>query len=79
MVPQLVEFGIDMDVARALAGTCRPEHVRGWLQHARASPGLKNPAGLVVARLRGGIPPPVQRDNGSRRYIEGEYAQFIEH
>ena len=77
-------LGVDPTTARKLAGNCEPDTVTGWVDYAQGAKGLDNAAGLVVARLRAGEPAPSptrKRDQSDRwqRFVEGEYADYIEH
>jgi hypothetical protein len=81
----LVGFGISEPVARDLAAVCEIDQVEGWVTYARGAQGLRDPAALVVARLRAGEPAPVvesPEDPDSpearrRRYTGGEFAEYI--
>lgn len=78
----LTGLGVDPTTARKLAGSCAPGDVVGWVEYARKAQGLDNAAGLVVARLRAGEPAPDpggDGDGGRRRFIEGEFAEFVQH
>jgi len=72
---------VSTDALREVAAVFEadPERVRGWVDYARRQPNLANPAGFLLARLRSGDPPPTLPARDPRRYIEGEYAEFIEH
>ena len=83
----LRDFGVDPVTARTLvARGCSEDQVRGWIAYARQAKGLSNPAGFVVSRLQLGASPPAPVNSGAdeqrqhrRRFIEGEYAEFIMH
>lgn len=75
----LIEFGIARDVALGLVQSASPDHIEGWIAYAKESQNrLKNPQGFVVDRLKKGAEPPRRKDD-RYRYIQGEYADFIEH
>ena len=79
-VSMLLEVGIETLTAQQLASRCSLEQIEGWCEYVRRSVGLINPAGLVVSRLREGVPAPKAPDNGNgRRYISGVYAEYIRH
>jgi len=81
----LTSLGVDPATAKKLAGTCDPGDVAGWVSYAKKAQGLDNAAGLVVARLRAGEPAPAPGGDGDRddadrrRFISGEYAEYIQH
>ena len=79
-VSLLMELGIETLTAHHLASQCRLEEIERWCEYARRSKGLNNPAGLVVSRLRQRVPAPrpAGNGNGRRRYICGEYAEYIQ-
>lgn len=76
-VTLLMDLGVETLIARELAAECSLEDIQAWTAYARASTGLTNPPGLVVSRLRKGVPPP-KGGNGRRRYVSGEYAEYIQ-
>ena len=80
-VALLLDVGIDTQTARQLAASCSLDDIRGWVTHAQCSIGLRNPAGLVVSRLRKQVPAPKlpEAADGASRYLSGEYAAFIQH
>jgi hypothetical protein len=55
--------------------------VRDYIEAARAKKGLHNPQGWVVRGLQSGQPPPNARApaRDRNRFIEGEFADVIEH
>lgn len=53
----LESIGIQSTIAEQLAGKPLAD-IRGWVEYVQAGQGLTNPAGLVVKRLKAGIPPP---------------------
>jgi hypothetical protein len=79
----LTALDVETVTARRLAGSSDPARVDGWVTYARRAQGLANPAAFVVARLLAGEVPPTPPANGSRsdgrRFIEGEFAEFIRH
>ncbi len=82
-VPEAVELltglGVDPLVAERLAAECPIEEIEDWIAYASACRGLTNPAGLVVSRLRRGVPAPRTPVTDSSRYVSGEYAAYIQH
>lgn len=55
------------------------EDVRGWIADAKHKESkLENPQGYVVSKLREGEKPPGREDDPDK-YINGEYAEYIEH
>ena len=80
-VALLLDVGIEPLTAQQLAASCPIDNIRGWVTYAQCCIGLRNPAGLVVSRLRKQVPapePPEVADAASR-YVSGEYAAFIQH
>jgi DNA-binding transcriptional regulator YhcF (GntR family) len=78
----LAGLGVEPGKARRLAGTCKPAEVLGWVAYAQQAQGLTNPAAFVVARLMAGELAPTSTGEGAtgrRRFVEGEYAEFIKH
>jgi hypothetical protein len=77
----LTGMGIETLIAQQLASQCSPEDIEGWCKYARHSKGLTNPAGLVVSRLRSGVPAPRSGSNGNdpERYVTGIYAEYIQY
>lgn len=59
----LVSFGVNPPVARELAGRCSLGDIEGWVRYARRAQGLRNPVGLVVARLKAGEPAPARESD----------------
>jgi hypothetical protein len=57
-VALLVEQGVVLSVARALARKYDPEVIRGWVRHVQRQQNVDNPAGLLVTCIRSGDPPP---------------------
>ena len=55
-----------------------PEFVRAWVQHIQSKSGLRNPAGLLRHGLRSGEYPKTQETIERKKYLEGEFAEFIE-
>jgi hypothetical protein len=87
-ISELTAFGVDGPMARRLAQRCPASQVRGWVAYARQARGLDNPAGFVVARLSAGEPVPAGRGPGQeaggeqsdrKRYIQGQFAEYIQH
>lgn len=76
-------FGVSETVARRLAGERSLESVLGWIAYAKQAKGLHSPIAFVVARLQDGEEPPAIKEKRSgrdrRRYVEGKYAEFIQH
>ena len=54
----LIAAGIPAPTARELAASCSLDHVVGWVAYAATVKGVPDPAGLIVARLKAGEPPP---------------------
>jgi len=75
VLDELVAFGVDIHVARQLANRCTLAQVRGWISYVAQAEGLRNPRGFLVSRLRAGEMPP---SDSRRRFLGGEYADFIE-
>jgi hypothetical protein len=78
----LTAAGVSETVARRLATTCTLDQVRGWVDYATTAQGVTDPAGLIVARLQDGVPPPApikRPEHDSSRYITGPYADLIQH
>lgn len=80
----LEHYGITNPALVELAQTCTLSDAEGWIaeaNRARAQHAGFNAQGLVVARLRDGAPPPraAPIPIDSRRFVSGEYAEFIEH
>ena len=57
VVHLLESIGIESAIAEQLADKPAAD-IRGWVAYVQQGEGLTNPAGLVVARLKAGIPPP---------------------
>jgi hypothetical protein len=55
---ELIAFGISEGIATRLAHERQTDDIQGWLAYARKAEGVRNPQGLVVARLRAGERPP---------------------
>jgi hypothetical protein len=87
----LTDFGVLPDVAMELLNNEPPAQAvtlsatKRWIEYAAdISKRIRNPPGFVVDRLRKGAdPPPPKIRRGSQedryRYIQGEFAEFIEH
>jgi hypothetical protein len=79
----LTGLGVEPGAAGRLAKKHNPATVGGWVAYAEQAQGLSNPAAFVVAKLRAGeLPPPVVEDRDAadrRRYITGEFAEFVQH
>jgi hypothetical protein len=75
VVAELERFGVDIHVARQLAGSVTLSQVRGWVSYVEQAQGLRNPRGFLVARLRAGEWAP---SSSRRRFLGGEYADYIE-
>ena len=81
----LTAFGVARPVAVRLAHARKLEEIQGWIDYAKRAKGLHNPIGLVVSRLRDGVPVPDQnhsgrsrRPTGERRLdCEGKYRDYI--
>jgi len=77
----LTDFGVHEDVAESLAARgVTLEQAQGWIDYARRERSVHNPVGFVVAKLGRGVPPPPRRARereDPRRYIQGEYAEYI--
>jgi hypothetical protein len=82
----LTTFGVARPVAVRLARARELEEIQGWIDYARRAEGLHNPVGLVVSRLRDGVPVPEQNHSGGRRQrptderrldCEGRYRDYI--
>jgi len=77
----LTSFGVSQTVARRLASERSLEAIEGWIAYAEDANGLTNPIAFVVARLRDGETPPEVKaasNDDPRRYISGEYADYIQ-
>lgn len=81
----LTNFGVSPDVVMKLLNREPPapivtlSAIEGWIEYASdASKGIRNPQGFVVDRLKKGAEPPRRKD-ARYRYIQGEYAEHIEH
>lgn len=82
----LIAAGVTQSVAQELAATCNPAAVTGWCEYVRCARGIKSPAGLIVARLKAGDPPPAGKGRKGKGkamtgadYIGGEFADLIEY
>jgi hypothetical protein len=55
--------------------------IEGWITYAHRGKGLDNPQGLVVSRLRAGVPAPEVVSPGAQRRRDylGQYAEVIKH
>jgi hypothetical protein len=82
----LTTFGVARPVAVRLARARELEEIQGWIDYARRAEGLHHPVGLVVSRLRDGVPVPEQNHGGGRRQrptderrldCEGRYRDYI--
>ena len=76
----LSNFGVEPLIAQVLAAKCGLDVIEGWITYASQATGLRNPAGLVVDRLRRGMRPPKlpKRVHDRHRYISGKYADYIQ-
>ena len=64
----LTALGVSEPVAKKLARKCVLDDVQAWVSYAEGAKGLRDPVGLVVARLRDGEPaPPASRDGDGKR------------
>lgn len=72
----LVRFGVEEPAATQCAA-CPLADIEGWIAAAQGKKRLDNPPGYVVSKLQAGIPPPPAPSR--RRFIEGQYADCIEH
>jgi len=63
----LIDFGVSETVARKLAHEHDPDQVQAWIAYAKNATSLRDPVGLVVARLRDGEPAPTQGGDGDKR------------
>jgi len=77
----LTDFGVEPLTAHHLAAECSLHDIQGWIAYARRATRLINPPGLVVARLRQGVPAPKVSPRRERRpdYQSREYGQYIQH
>lgn len=57
----LVKLGMRRTVAAAVAASYPAADIAGWVRYAQATPGLNNPAGFVLARLKGGDTAPIEQ------------------
>ncbi|MBD3256731.1 MAG: hypothetical protein GF383_16675 [Candidatus Lokiarchaeota archaeon] len=83
----LTAFGVARPVAVRLARARALEEIQGWIDYAKRAEGLHNPVGLVVSRLRDGVPVPEQNRGGGqhrraapagrRLDCEGAYRDYI--
>lgn len=77
----LTEIGVTESAARELAQTCEPQLIETWIGYAQKAKSLTDKPAFVVSKLRAGETPPQKRTKKQdrRRYIEGKYADYIEH
>lgn len=81
----LLEIGVD-PTQIVFYANAPPDRIEGWIaigkQIRRRKPQF-NLAGFVVSRLASGLDPPARRNEArlasSRRFIEGEFAEYIQH
>jgi hypothetical protein len=76
----LVEFGVEPLTAKHLAAECSLDDIEGWIAYANSAKSLSNPPGLVVSRLKAGVPPPkvVSPEARQRQRYLGQYADYIQ-
>jgi len=55
-----------------------PMALEGWIAHYREKDNVKSPIGLAIKQVEAGSMPP-RASLGRRKYIEGEWADIIEH
>jgi hypothetical protein len=80
IIALLIDFGVSESMAKKLSKECDPDLVDAWLNYACEAKNLRDPAAFLVAKLQAGeTPPKKQRRDHQRRYIEGKYAEYIEH
>lgn len=86
VVDILMCFGVDQDVAEELAPKCTLKQVEDWIAYITGPHGrkIKDRVAFLVSRLRKGLY--ASGGNGKqvkstdrRRFIEGEYADYIQH
>lgn len=82
----LVQFGVDAAIAERIASTRTENDIRGFIAYATGpkGKGLTDPVGFVVRRLLDGAAPPTARQAADsqtdpRRFIDGPYAESIQH
>ena len=77
----LTDFGVEPLTARHLAAECSLGDIEGWIAYARRATRLTNPPGLVVSRLRQGVPAPQVQHHPERRpdHQSREYGGYIQH
>ncbi len=57
---------------------CPPDDILAWIAYAKNANGLKNPAALVIARLRAGEPPPKAESTGGVAWFsQDEFEKHI--
>ncbi len=75
----LMAWGMNDDVIGALLIEYGYDVVAAMRLHVASMDGIDNPAGLLISKLANGDRAPPAADTSTRRYIEGEYADVIEH
>ena len=76
----LTDLGVEPLTAKHLAAECSLHDIEGWVAYARSAKHLTNPPGLVVSRLKAGVPAPKVQSSAERlrqRYL-GQYAEYIQ-
>ena len=76
----LTELGVEPLSAKHLAAECNLHDIQGWVTYARSAKHLTNPPGLVVSRLKAGVPAPkvVSPAELQRQRYLGQYAEYIQ-
>jgi hypothetical protein len=59
VVANLQKIGVILDPVILKSAREQPELCLGWIDWARSTKGLKDPAGLIAARIRQGVPAPL--------------------
>lgn len=88
VVSELTRLGMEPTVAEELVGEYDHDDILAFVTYVdgRGGRGLDNKAGYIISRLRSGAKPPtngrgdqLDGEPDRRRYIQGEYADFIQH
>ena len=69
-------------VTQAGAWGVLPELVprlQGWIAHYRGQDGVKNHIGLAITQTENGLDPPAPDNDSRTRYLDGEWADIVEH
>lgn len=75
----LSDFGVHEPNATRYA-TVPPAWISAYIAMVRAKTDIQNPQGYLLSLLSSGKPPPARASpDDSRRFVEGEYAEYVEH